>query len=198
MENKERSGTKPLEKRKEKTRRARKITAEYLRKAALFYLDRYNGTRASVQALLWRRIDSAKRAGGEIADKAQLEAWIVALLDRLEELELLDDRRFAVNRAKSLLESGHSLAMVRMKLQQKGVRANDIDYAIDQLLDEESPEELALRAAVAYVRKRRLGCWRASLALQEQNHDRDLAALARRGFSYQIAIKALDLCDKEP
>lgn len=175
-------------KKREQPRKLRKISAEYFRKAAIYYLDRYNGTSQSVRQLLKRRVMRAREEGQEL-DDAQIETWISELIADLQRLELINDGNFAIGRARSLHASGQSLSMIRLKLRAKGIGADDIEQAIERLR-EEAGEDIALEAARTYVRKRRLGWYRPE-EQREERHDKDLAALARRGFGYDVAQRAL-------
>ncbi|MEC8371441.1 MAG: RecX family transcriptional regulator, partial [Pseudomonadota bacterium] len=60
----------------------------------------------------------------------------------------------------------------------------DIANAVIADLMEEEPDP-DRRAAVAYGRRRRIGPWRRDC--RDEFRDRDLAALGRQGFSYDIA-----------
>ena len=175
-------------------RKLRALSPEYFRRAALHYLDRYNGTSRSVRQLLQRRVTRARREGQEL-DSQEIAGWIDALISDLQRLGLINDGNFAIGRARSLHASGQSLAMIRLKLQAKGINSADIDAAIERLKDERG-ENLALEAARTYVRKRRLGPYRPK-DQRADKQDKDLAALARRGFSYDIATAALKGKDEE-
>ena len=176
-------------KKREQPRKLRKISAEYFRRAAIYYLDRYNGTSQSVRQLLKRRVMRAKKEGQEL-DDAQIDTWISELLADLQRLGLINDSNFAIGRARSLHASGQSLSMIRMKLRAKGIGSEDIDQAIERLRDE-AGEDIALEAARTYVRKRRLG-WHRPEEQRDERRDKDLAALARHGFGYDVATAALE------
>ncbi|MHA1114431.1 MAG: regulatory protein RecX, partial [Alphaproteobacteria bacterium] len=55
-------------------------------------------------------------------------------------------------------------------------------------------EAADLAAAIAYARRRRLGPWRVAAARAERR-ERDLAALARAGFNYDLARRVVDAPD---
>jgi len=56
---------------------------------------------------------------------------------------------------------------------------------------DEAEEKPELAAAARLARKRRLGPWRAAEGRREAR-ERDLAALARAGFSYDVALAVID------
>ncbi len=75
----------------------------------------------------------------------------------------------------------------------KGLEGELIDEVLKEELETQDPDDpdVELMAARAYVRRRRLGLHRPKdeRTLRRQ---RDLAALGRAGFSYEIARRALD------
>lgn len=161
------------------------MTEAQLRRYVERYLDRWFTTRAHLRRLLVRRADKLSEEGTE---RAEVLDRIDALLDRLERQGLLDDARFARDRARALHARGSSSRAIRAKLRQKGVRAAAIDAALRAIPGSD------LVAACTFVRKRRIGPYREAPA---QHRERDLGRLARAGFSYGVAIRVLDLSGPE-
>ncbi|WP_420403206.1 regulatory protein RecX [Nisaea sp.] len=175
---------------KGKPRRARKqpkrITESYLKNVALWYLERYASSAANLRNVLMRRVRvSSAHHGTDPADGA---AMVEALIRRYDETGILNDRLFAETRARSLAARGSSARMIQRKLMEKGVGAADIDAALEALREEGIGE---LDAAFRYARRRRIGPFR-SAEKREATRDRDLAALARQGFGFEIAAKVVD------
>lgn len=170
----------------------RKVSPAALRNSALYYLQRFSASRASVAQVLRRKARrSLEHHGG---DPAEVEGWIEALLTDLERLGLLNDQTFAEGRVRSLSGRGTSQRGIRMALGRKGVAAEVIDQALDRVAEEtgvDDPRLRDLQAAAAYARRRRLGPWRDDTA-REERRDRDMAALARQGFSHDIARRVID------
>ena len=79
-------------------------------------------------------------------------------------------------------------------LRQKGVGRTDIEAALEILEAEYANRELT--AAYKYARRRRLGPYRLPEA-RAARRDRDLAALARAGFGYDIARRVVDAASVE-
>ena len=165
----------------------RKATPGYLERAALFYLDRYATSADNLRQVLRRKV--ARSAWAHGGDPAAGEAAVEALIARFLEAGLLDDARYAEGRARSLARRGQSLRGIRLRLRQKGVGEDEIAAALAGLRDEAGDPELA--AALAYARRRRLGPFRAGAARAAQR-ERDLAALARRGFDPDLVLKVID------
>lgn len=165
----------------------RRMNAERLHNIALAHLARFATSRANLERVLTRRVARACAHHGE--DPAPFAAEITALLDRLAGAGLLDDMAYAQGRAGSLRRKGDSARQIAAKLAAKGVPAALAKDALEAVDDEAGPGA-ELRAARALARRRRLGPFRKGGG--EAERARDLAALARAGFTYEIARKALE------
>lgn len=187
------------EKQERQRRAPRKITPAYLERAALHHLERFASSSENLRRVLDRRVLRSARHHGTDPDEAT--PWIDALIERFRSSGLLDDVAYATGRAVSLFRRGDSQRAIRAKLAAKGVGPDDIDRALEALRDETGASALSggdsrdpsldEQAAANYVRRRRIGPHRPPEA-REANRQRDLAALARAGFSYDVAIAALD------
>lgn len=168
----------------------RKATEEYLRNAALYHLGRFAASRASVRQALMRRVAASAQAHGtDPADGARI---VDQVLDRLEALGVIDDRAYAAGRAASLLRQGKSTRLARGKLAEKGIAAEVIDTALAEIAQDRPEPDKA--AALALARRRRLGPYRPAESRRD-HYRRDMAALARSGFSAEIARWVLDAAD---
>lgn len=182
------------QKERRKGRRApRRATAERLRAWALHYLERYATSSAHLRRLMRAKAERSRAAHGAEATAGAGE--IEALIGRLEALGLLDDAAFARGRARALHRRGSSARAIRAALSEKGVAAEIVEAALAALAEEMQEPELA--AALAYARRRRLGPYRADAELRAAMRERDLAALGRRGFGYEVARRVIDAADPE-
>lgn len=164
----------------------RPITPDYLEKAALFYLERFASSAENLARILMRRVERAARAG--ISDREHGRALVDALVERYRARGLLDDRLYAEGRARSLHRRGRPRSAIARALAAKGVGAADVDAALESLAEATAEPDLA--AAIAFARRRRLGPFR--LKNRESFRERDLAALGRAGFSYEIARRVIE------
>ncbi|WP_339856435.1 RecX family transcriptional regulator [uncultured Nisaea sp.] len=162
------------------------ITESYLRNVALWYMERYASSSANLKAVLMRRVRLSSAYHG--SDPAEGAGMVEAVVQRYTEAGILNDRLFAETRVRSLVSRGTSTKMIRRKLMEKGVSSDDIDAALDEVLDQENGE---LTSAARYARRRRIGPYRLP-EKREDNRDRDMAALARQGFGFGIAAKVVD------
>lgn len=172
-------------------RKPRKVSDDSLERAALHYLERYASSAANLRRILMRRVRKSAEAHG--TDPADGAALVDALIARYRKSGLLDDAGYAEMRAASLHRQGASRRMTRAKLAAKGVGAEDIAAALETLA--ETVPEPDLAAACAYARRRRLGPWRRTG--RTEHHDRDLAALGRQGFGYELARKIVEAADAD-
>lgn len=176
----------PAAKAKKGRRSPRRITPGYLENAGLFYLERYATSAANFRRVLMRKVHrSALFHGTDVEEGAQ---WVEDLIVRYQRSGLLDDRRYADTKVTQLHRRGAAIRQIQGKLREKGVAADVIEGALESL--REGAERPDLAAAVAYVRRRRLGPFRAPDARVER-FQRDLAALGRAGFPYDIARDVL-------
>ncbi|MDD9876552.1 MAG: RecX family transcriptional regulator [Magnetovibrio sp.] len=179
-------------KKKAGRRGPRKVTEKRLENVALHYLGRYSASAESLRRVLMRRVRRSAEAHGTDAEEAA--QWVEALIGKFRGLGYLDDRAYAETRARALRARGVSGRGVRARLREKGVGADDIDAALAALAADVADPELA--AALALARRRRLGPYRAGPARAERR-EKDLAALARAGFSYEVARRVVEAVSLE-
>jgi regulatory protein len=170
-----------------KKRVPKKITERSLKNVALYYLQRYASSSANLKSVLMRRVHRSSAHHGSSVDEGEI--LVDGVIARLQELGLLNDAAFAEAQAISLHRRGNSRRAIKMKLFQKGLGGNDIDAALHAL--EEEFENAEFIAAAALARRRRLGPYRDN-EVRKELYEKDLTALARAGFSYDIAKQVVE------
>jgi len=168
----------------------KKATARHLENVALWYLQRFAASADSLRRVLMRRVEKSARAHD--TDREEGAAFVEDVIARFRASSLLDDRVYAEGRTLSLHRRGISTRAIRARLAAKGVGADDIDAALAMLRDQTADPDLA--AAIAYARRRRIGPYR-TRGDREEMRERDLAALARQGFGYDIARRVIEALD---
>jgi len=174
-------------------RPTRPITAKYLQNAATFYLERYPSTAEGLRRVLERRVARARIADAPIVENA--ERVIAEMVAKFVAAGVIDDKAFAQTKARALHRRGTSNRLTRQKLKLAGIDGDTLDQAmagLDQELDTD-PRQREWKAATALARRRRLGPYRAKDRKDHRN--RDLAAMARAGFDYDVAKKVIDAVD---
>lgn len=174
---------------RQKSRVPRKVTLSSLEAAALSYLQRYASSAENLRAVLIRRVRRSALAHGD--DLANGTEMVDALVERYVRSGLLDDGAYAQGRAASLHRRGVSRRGIVARLTAKGVGIDEIELALAAL--GETQPNLDLDAACNYARRRRLGPWR--VKDRAERRERDLAALARQGFGYELALRVIDAAD---
>lgn len=171
----------------------RKPNPASLERAALYHLERFASSAENLRRVLSRKVERAARYHDDI-DREAAARWIDDLIVRYRRTGLLDDKIYAEARATSLHRRGASARKIRLSLVHKGVSAATAEAALEDLSErvEGDPE---LRAAIALTRRRRLGVYRPAAA-RAAYRDRDLAALARSGFSYDVARQVIEAEDE--
>lgn len=157
------------------------LTRQKVEQMALAYVNRFDVSASKLRQHLANRV---RKAGGS----DQAAAWIAELVERYQGSGVLDDARFAKNLASQLTARGKSTRAIQQKLSQRGVSSDVTDELMTKRRADEPDAELD--AARTYVRKRRLGPYRSAETRDEYRH-KDLATLARQGFSFDTAKKAL-------
>ncbi len=165
----------------------RKITAQRLENMALHYLGRYASSSANLRRVLMRKV--ARAASAHESDPAEDAKLVEDLIARYLRSGLIDDRAYAAQKATSLQRRGASRFGIKGKLRQKGVAGALIDDAL-QGLEEQGSTASELASACALARRRRLGPYREKSKRQDMR-DKDLAALSRAGFSFEVARRVL-------
>lgn len=163
----------------------------YLERAALYYLERFATTRGHLALVMRRKI--RRRGLAEGVTDTEAEQWIATLVDKMVRLGFVDDMTFAQSRAQSLLARGKPMRAIRYGLAEKSVPQDMIDQVLEDLAG--SAGDTDLLAAIRYVRRRRIGPARldpsGDAEARRKAHQRDMAALARTGFSFDVAKKVL-------
>jgi len=172
-------------------RPAKPITAKYLQNAATFYLERYPTTAEGLRRVLQRRVRKAEMAEAPIMEN--VGQAIAAIVARFVDAGVIDDKAFAQTKARALHRRGTSTMATRQRLKMAGIDGDTLDAAM-AALDQElhtDPRQREWKAAVALARRRRLGPFRLQKDRKDKR-DRDLAAMARGGFAYDLARKVID------
>jgi regulatory protein len=175
---------------------ARPITAKYLQNAATFYLERYPSTAEGLRRVLNRRVRKAEMLQAPVMDNVQQA--IAVIVQKFVDAGMIDDKAFAQTKARALHRRGSSNKLTRQRLQHAGVDSETLAQAMAGL-DEElntDPRKRELAAAIALARRRKLGPYRAEKDRKDRRL-KDLAAMARGGFDYQLARKVIDAVDPD-
>lgn len=157
------------------------LTAERLRRAALWHVERYETTAARVRAALQRRVRRAE----DRVDSAEAGRWIEEIVADLVRMGLVDDARYAEGAVRRMRDRGRSSRQIRASLAAKGVHEVEANDAV--AADERRDDDAVRR----YAARRGFGPWR-RVADTPERRSKELAALGRAGFSYEVARRVVD------
>ena len=182
-----------------------------LENKALHYLGRYASSEANLRQILKRfamRKCQPTDADDDDADadtdafRQILETEIDALITRYRALGYLDDRGFALGRARAMRARGASTRRIIQTLKAKGIdaetaseiMADGLEANTNTNTEAPSAETPSAETAAAriYAQRRRLGQYASPTSQAKPNwKDRHLASMMRAGFNYATAKSAL-------
>ena len=187
----------PPSRRVKRPLKPRPVTEERLYNAALFYLQRYNATRAHLTDILKRKV---KRWTLEEPDFAiGADEKIAVAVKRIVDLGYINDAVFAESKARSLRRQGKSETLIRQHLRHKGVRDEHVmEDAIEQAdtnfvreqvgstFDAEADDETIRAEAEKQALQRFIKRKRRFQSDDPEQRQKDLAKILRAGFSWDL------------
>ena len=148
---------------------------------ALLATSQYNRARERALYLLGLRDYACKELEQKLLTEASPEI-AAAVVERLREVGLLDDERYALRLARSLSEQKHyPRRRIEQELRHRGISSVLIQAAVAELGGEDYEQALALLQKKYYNKLN-----------DPESRRRVVAALARRGFSYGAIRRAMD------
>ena len=172
-----------------------------LENKALHYLGRYASSEANLRQILKRfamrkcqPTDADADADADDAFRQILETAIDALITRYRALGYIDDRAFALGRARAMRTRGASTRRIIQTLKAKGIDAKIASEIMADGLeaDTNTSTDAETAAARIYAQRRRLGQYASPTSQAKPNwKDRHLASMMRAGFNYATAKSAL-------
>lgn len=173
----------------------RKLSARYLENAALYYLQRYATSTENFRRVMRRKID--RSCAFHQTQPDEFYTVIEDLIKRYISVGLLNDQVFADAKVSSLRRQGRSKRDILAKLQNKGLKPAEIETALaarDAEIEEDDAEgtPAELIAARRLAKRKKLGAYNPHPPTDPKARQKELAALARAGFSYDICRLALE------
>ena len=160
-------------------------TKARLRNVALYYLDRFESSEENLRSVLKRRID--KYAFFDKAYNPTLAyQWAEEVIAECLKQNFVNDTRYVEFKVNSYLNAGKSRRYIEQKLKQKGIDEN----VVAQFFDDDNYSEL--ETALNFARKKKIGRFRIDESARLENRQKDLAALVRAGFDYDVAKTVLE------
>jgi regulatory protein len=131
----------------------------------------------------------------EDESQSNIQKYIESAVQKAYRLGALNDQVFALNLLKSFRNQGLSSHQIKQKMKMKGLSEDQIETSYTDLQEIRAERDLVevdeqLYTALRYAQKKRYLPFKEDCSTEERQ--KQLAAMARRGFSYEIAKKALD------
>ena len=162
-------------------------TIDNIRNFAYLYLEKYSPSKQQLRTYLFKKLIKKKL---KISSKKEIFNLIDTIISSLTEQKLLSDKYYSDSKSKALLRRGYSLNKIRYSLIKKGIDEKYIKASISKIKEKESDPDFF--SAIKLCKKRRIG------PIREENnrslfYKKDIAILARSGFSYELSKKILDI-----
>lgn len=179
-----------------KNKKRKKISPKYLENAGLAYLGRFSASSAHFKKVMTKKINRSMEDHPD-QDYRQCLDWLDETVKRFEEWGYLNDSQYAKGLARSLRFKGQSQFLAIQKMTQKGLDKNlstkhllEIDTeTLDNFDDIKDADYIS---ALRLCKKRRIGPFRIKPIEESHFSQKELASLARGGFSFDIAQQALE------
>ena len=152
-----------------------------IKKYALNYLSKYDSSKMNLKRVIKNKI---KRLSLEKRDKFHLYNSIENILSEFESKNLINDKEYAIRKIQIFSQQGKSKIYIQNYLLVKGIEKELISNITNEY--ESNNLEWELESAKIFARKKRIG------KNDKDNYEKNLAKLARAGFSYNICKKILD------
>ena len=150
-----------------------------LLKYAIYYLSKYSSSKKNLEFILKKKI---RRLSDEKKIRFQLYNEIQIIIEKLENLNLINDQVFVESKIQSLQYQAKSKNYIKQYLLQKGIDKQLIEEQIS--LFYENNKNLEKENALKFAKKR-------NLLDNDQDYQKKLSKMARAGFSYDIAKEIL-------
>ena len=167
----------------------KKITDKYLYNSGLAYLQRFPASTPHFRRVMGRKIDRSCNYHNE-QSREDCIALLESAIAQFERMGLLNDDAYLSGMINSLRRRGLSTQAILSKLCQKGLPQDRILETLQSHDEAAGAENADLSAALLLARRKRLGAYRRA---EELDKNKELAALARAGFGFDIAQRALSL-----
>lgn len=166
-------------------KKRKKVSLSYLENAGLYYLERFSASEGQFRRVMARKIDKSCRDHPE-QSKEDCMGMLESVIVKFRELGYLNDSVYAKSLLYTLQQKGFSRTRILLTLKSKGLSS-----VTTEPLGESMPDSHDRYAAIRFMQRKRLGPF--SSRPRDNAAQRDLASMARAGFSYDVAQAALSL-----
>ncbi|MBR5154606.1 MAG: regulatory protein RecX [Alphaproteobacteria bacterium] len=170
---------------KTKKRTPKFPTKARIKNIALYYLERFETSEDNLRNVLKRRIDKYAFFDKSY-NKQDGYTLVEEVVKECIKNNFVCDERFAEFKINSYLRAGKSKRYIEQKLKLKGISEN----IVEKIIIESEYNEFDV--AYNFAKKKKIGPFRGSEEARTQYYQKDLSALVRAGFSFDVAKDILD------
>ena len=152
-----------------------------LLKYSIYYLSKYSSSKKNLEYILKKKI---RRISEEKKIRFQLYKEIKIIIDKLEQLKLINDTIYAESKINAQLNQVKSKNYIKQYLIRKGVSSEVANEQIS--LFYEKNQNLEKENALKFAKKR-------NLLNDNKDYEKKLSKMARAGFSYEIVKEILKI-----
>ena len=152
---------------------------EKLLKYAIYYLSKYSSSKNNLEYILKKKI---RRLSDEKKIRFDLYNDIERIINKLENLNLINDIVFAESKIQSLINQAKSKNYIKQYLLKKGISKKIVDEQISIFYS--NNKNIEKDNALKFAKKR-------NLLSNDKDYQKKLSKLARAGFSYEISKEIL-------
>lgn len=168
----------------------KKISEDYLRNAGLYYLQRFAASKAHFKTVMMRKVERSCRHHPE-QDIEECRAQVDKLADTFESAGLLNDALYTQGMVNSLRRRGLSRKAILAKMVYKGIAPDRTGQALQEHDNDAPDRDAELGAALMLAKRKKIGPF--AVPGKPGDPQKDLARLARAGFSYETARRIMDM-----
>ena len=167
------------------------VTVEEMRNFSFSYIEKYAPSKQQLKTYLLKKYLKTSIPN---VKKTQINDLINVVIKDLEKEKFLSDKFYSKSKAKNLIHKGSSINKIRYYLISKGINDNFIKETINEINENNADQDFF--SAIKTCKKKRIGP-----ARDENNRllffKKDIAILARSGFSFETSKKVMDLKKNE-
>jgi regulatory protein len=156
----------------------------------LYYLQRYAASSSHFRRVMMRKVDKSCQFHKD-QEREACAALVDALVEKFVRAGLLDDQSYLRGSINSMRRRGLSGRAIEAKLAAKGIAQSVVKTALQADETEKGQMNADLIAALRLARKKRFGAF--ARPDGETPPEKAMAAMARAGFDYETARKALGM-----
>ena len=167
----------------------KEVSAKRLRNKAVHYLGQYASTERKLEQIL---VNFVKKKWPKISIDDAIN-HIEETVKWCREYGFVNDAEYAIMKIRSGRAKGYSTKQIKKRLVLAGLTEKVISCAFNET---ENSIQAEFEAALKMAKKKRIGPYAKSPIMDHENQIRQMARLARAGFSYEVCKNVFDYSEE--